>query len=258
VAFVLNADGFRASLPWHLLLLTNVYFVVEPGHGPWPVSQFWIFSILAQFYLVWPLVMLGLPARWRLWVTLLAILAISLVRVFADSIPISTAWADWALAIDPILAGAAACQLQQSALFRKILCDRGLAELSVLALALPLMLGPDFAATETYRLLGDAAMAVLVTGAFHGFSGSIGAVLQSAPARFLGRISFAAYAYYMLVWYILGTLNPALFSKGPATFAVLAVTTLCLATLSWYAMEAPMNRLKRFFPVVEPVPPAQP
>jgi peptidoglycan/LPS O-acetylase OafA/YrhL len=60
---ITDAGGIRASAPWHIFNLTNVWFVKIDDWSPWMIAHFWSLSIEEQFYLVWPWVILLLPLR---------------------------------------------------------------------------------------------------------------------------------------------------------------------------------------------------
>ncbi len=92
----------------------------------------------------------------------------------------------------------------------------------------------------------------LVSKASEGFTGSVAVLLNSSPLRNLGRISYGIYLYHLpavvLVEKSLKQLGFTLPSIGPRRFALAGAVTLALAALSWHFLEAPINRLKRFFP----------
>jgi peptidoglycan/LPS O-acetylase OafA/YrhL len=103
------------------------------------------------------------------------------------------------------------------------------------------------------------ALCAIVVGAFHGYSGPVGALLESPPARFLSKISYGVYIYHLMVWWLVVQWFPELFHKNFTTFAVVSSLTIIVATASWYLIEEPVSRLKRLFPATGRAPalPAQ-
>lgn len=249
VAFALDADDFRDSAIWHLLPTSNIYFALSQSFKPWVVAHLWSLNLLEQFYVAWPLLILYFSQKTLHVVVVLGIAALIFLRVNADVLGIDFWWMSYVLAMDPILMGALAYLLQRHAPAREAMTSWPILALAVLVLVSPLLLWEGFGRSDSYRIFAQPACAVLVVGAFQGFGGPIGWALQSPPARFLARISFGVYVYHMIVWHVAGQFFPTLFQRGPLTFAVMSSLTIAVSLVSWYAIEAPIGRLKRFFPV---------
>ena len=80
-----------------------------------------------------------------------------------------------------------------------------------------------------------------------GFSGPVGWFLSSRPAVYLGKISYGVYIIHAFVPSLLGLINvnPGNLPQGiGAWFWVLIITTISIASVSWYVLERPANRLK--------------
>ncbi len=254
-AWAIDADDFRASAMWHLLPTSNIYFALHETFKPWVVAHLWSLNVLEQFYLTWPLIILYLSQGALHVVVVLGIAALTFVRVYAETLGIGGWWIDMVFSFDPILMGALAYLVQCHLPARVVLTSRPILALSAVVLVSPLFLWPDFGHSVSYRFFAQAAVAVFVVGAFQGFGGPLGWVLQSPPARFLAKISYGVYVYHLLAWYAVVQFYPQMFDHSPLTFGVMTCVTVALATLSWYAIEAPVGRLKRFFPVrMDPVP----
>ncbi len=56
-----DIDGFRERARWHILPLSNFSFAHFGDVRPFVTGQLWSLSLLEQFYLFWPLVLLFLP-----------------------------------------------------------------------------------------------------------------------------------------------------------------------------------------------------
>ena len=249
VAWALNADGFRASAAWHFMPTSNIYFALTQDWHPWVVAHLWSLNVLEQFYVAWPLVILFLTEK-TLHVVVVAGLAV-LVFLHANVGPLGIDgwWLMLVFAFDPILTGALAYLLQRHPPVRQVMTSPFALALALTVLASPLLLWESFGHSASYRFFAQPAVAVLVVGAFQGYRGPIGWLLQSPPAQFLAMISFGVYVYHMMVLYLVAEAFPVFYTKGPLTFAVLSAVTIAVATVSWYVMEAPIGRLKDTFPV---------
>ena len=248
-AWALNADGFRASAAWHFLPTSNLYFALHKQMHPWVVGHLWSLNVLEQFYLAWPLVILLLSQRTLHVVVVLGLAALVFVHANPEPLGINGWWLFLVLSFDPILTGALAYLLQRHQPVREVITSPLALALAAAVLASPLALWHGFGNSETYRFFAQPAVAVVVVGAYQGYRGPIGWLLQSPPAQFLAMISYGVYVYHLMVWYSVVQVYPALFHKGPLTFAVIGALTIALATVSWYALEAPIGRLKDAFPV---------
>lgn len=249
VAWSLDADDFRASAGWHLLPTSNLYFSVNQTTRPWVVGHLWSLNLLEQFYLIWPLVILFLSEKTLHVIVVLGIAALVFVRSNAAMLGVDGWWLFFVFSFDPILMGALAYLVQRHRPAREVLTGRFMIGLAMMVLVSPLLAWEGFGHSKSYHFYAQPALAVLVLGAYQGYIGPVGWLLQSPPARFLAQISYGVYVYHLLAWYAVVQVYPGMFVKGPLTFAVMTAITICLATVSWYAVEAPIGRLKRHFPV---------
>jgi peptidoglycan/LPS O-acetylase OafA/YrhL len=62
LALALGISAAREGAAWHLLYLSNVYFVL--GGPDATIGHFWSLAVEEQFYLFWPMVVLFAPRRW--------------------------------------------------------------------------------------------------------------------------------------------------------------------------------------------------
>lgn len=258
VAWALNADGFRASAVWHFLPTSNIYFALTQEWHPWVVAHLWSLNVLEQFYLAWPLVILFLSEKILHVVVVGGLAVLVFVHANASHLAIGGWWLVLVFAFDPILTGALAYLLQRHPPVRQVMTSPFAVAVAAAVLASPLALWDGFGHSDSYRFFAQPAVAILVVGAFQGYRGPIGWLLQSPPAQFLAMISFGVYVYHMMVWYVMAQAFPVFYTKGPLTFAVLSGVTIAVATVSWYVMEAPIGRLKHAFPVRRTGPMAAP
>lgn len=230
VAFLLVclALGLLAEQGWYWSYLVNVWLTLHGWQdGP---THLWSLAVEEQFYLAWPLAVWLLPPRTLPRVALGAIVVAELCRV-ALIVVHAPPQANYLLLptrMDTLAVGAyLAC------------VARGTARIPrwpvVAAAVVALLAARGLAHAWDYerpamQLLGYPAIAVL--------SGALvwnNRWFANPVLRFFGRYSYGMYVWH---WLVLRYVHGAL----PA----LAVTT-AVALLSWYALEQPVLRLKRFF-----------
>ena len=246
---------------------TDYFAATEP---PSMVQHFWSLSVEEQFYLFWPALILlafafpvsggrhrarlragGRPRTVALWVVLGAVTAASFawsLHATASS-PVtayfSTFTRAWELGVGALLAVSATQLDRLPALLRAALAWSGLA----------VVLGSAFVVDDATPFPGSAAALpvlgtalVLAWGAAPGGPGTRWA-LGSAPAGFLGAISYSLYLWH---WPVLITAGTLLTPASPIYYAVTIGASLALATVSYYCVEQPVlhtNWLLRNRPV---------
>ncbi|HKY15419.1 MAG TPA: acyltransferase, partial [Microthrixaceae bacterium] len=251
---------------------------------PSPLLHTWSLAVEEQYYLVWPLVALlviriGRPVwvdaadrrrqRWErsahrrlgtvaaigagLSVTAMAVL--SLRGASIDRIYLGTDTRVYALLIGSWLAVRRWGRWGEPSDGRRRPASRaldlaGFAGLAFVALFTARHWDDDLLNRGGYFLLTMAAAAAVAAATQPG-RGLTTAVLDVAPLRWLGRISYGAYLWH---WPIFVYLSPRRFDIGfwPLTILRLAVTLL-FATLSLRLIERPMRQLPRMPRWVLPV-----
>jgi peptidoglycan/LPS O-acetylase OafA/YrhL len=106
-----------------------------------------------------------------------------------------------------------------------------------------------------YGVLYDSGWALIfyrvVQGAWNGFAGPVGALLEWRPLTYLGEISYGLYVYHAfapsLVLWTFRTLGVASPKSPPVKFLLFTGVTIVLAAASWHLLEKPLNDLKRHF-----------
>ena len=271
VCLVLAVQPAREVWPWLFTYTTNILIWQEQEFTP-NLGHFWTLAVEEQFYLLWPLVVLFAPRR-RLPGVLLAVIASALAyRLYASyAYPVDVAVGGSTtltlifgvvdcLAIGALLAlcrdaGAGPGLLRVLAGLRRWALPAGLVLYVGGALAL-VHLNPGSHIGVTLGPLGEALMFCwLIDRASRGIGGVAGRVLELRPLVYLGTISYGIYIFHKLVPLLLedvaGGLGVGYHHRGVVHFAAAAVVTVATAALSWHAFEAPLNGLKRRFPMPE-------
>jgi peptidoglycan/LPS O-acetylase OafA/YrhL len=92
----------------------------------------------------------------------------------------------------------------------------------------------------------------LIGSAFVGFTGRTQAVLEFPAMLYLGRISYGLYVLHdfaaIPVRLIADGLGVSGLKSGLPGFVLMSIVTVVGASLSWYCLEAPLNRLKKRYP----------
>jgi peptidoglycan/LPS O-acetylase OafA/YrhL len=229
---------------------------------PYGFGHFWSLAIEEQFYLVWPLVVLGLAPRGLFRVCLWIAAGALLLRcaLVAYGVTPWTLYVNTACRMDALaLGGAGACLLRMPKLrdaVRARVDLLGVVALAVFLVGIPLthLYDRDRVSGETlgYTLLAFSSATFVSWAAMS--EARAAAVLAWAPLRSLGKYSYAMYVFHNLIHKLLG--EPwltASFGKEPPlpvifgyALGVLLVSYL-LACLSWHVLEQPFLRLKRRF-----------
>jgi peptidoglycan/LPS O-acetylase OafA/YrhL len=222
--------------------------------APSPLQHTWSLAIEEQFYLVWPLVFVGLLAWWGRR-TPAAVLVVSLVGAAASTIVM-------ALLFDPdnqsrvyygtdtraaaIFVGAAlaAALVHRGAVVsrggRRALEVAGFAGIAVLAFAWTTVTGRTaFLYHGGLLLFGVAAVAV-IAAAVHPRPGPIARALSWRPLCVLGLVSYGAYLWHWPVFVVVDADRTGL-TGWPLLGGRVAIT-LAIAAVSYHLLEMPIRR----------------
>lgn len=250
LAGILNSDNAL----WHLLYLSNFYFMYEGQLKA--MGHLWSLSVEEQFYLVWPAIILvvtkrGLP------------LAIACCIAGAIVFRVISLWQGWPLAyyvfpiacLDTLGLGALLAWLnwQSSPMFRTSL---RWAQYAGLAAAPVVGFAPEAIFNAIAPLIIGLASTWLIEVAVRGVPDIVGRILAWAPVLYAGRLSYGLYLYHGLASRFVDARFVQMLPDGYYGAMLLAaalkgIVLLLIVTVSWYLFELPINRLKRYFSLVD-------
>lgn len=238
---------------WHNIVAATDYW--DLFTAPSPLQHMWSVAIEEQFYLVWPLVVVGL-LRWRgvgrLASSVLVaagVLSLGSLRLMvalhdpgdrsrvyfgtdtrASAILLGVGLAAWLVVRGPA----------RSALGRWATQAAGIAGAGVLAFAWAQVDGrSEWLYHGGLFALGLAAVAVIAAIATSG-SGPLARLLGLAPLRWLGLVSYGVYLWHWPVYLVLDQGRTGL--DGWRLLVLRVGATLVVATVSYLAVEQPIRR----------------
>jgi peptidoglycan/LPS O-acetylase OafA/YrhL len=88
----------------------------------------------------------------------------------------------------------------------------------------------------------------LVARAGQGFGGIVGRFLACKPLVYVGSISYGLYVYHAAIPGFLGRWDLPWPDRSLGRLALVVVLSIAIASFSWFAMERPLNNLKKYFP----------
>ena len=258
LAALVNIYPVRQTLWWQIVYLTNLYQVVHHASAATVTSPYWSLSVEEQFYLVWPCLLLFLPRRYLLNTMIVTVCIGPLFRLFGyhlqiysfGSLPFSCMDA---LGIGAILAYCQDKELGSPAAVVRF--TRLLMWLGPIPFAALLVAKAASVSVPGMPVIADLAAALtfgwVVSRAAASFHGPVGRVLELAPIRYVGRISYGIYIlhgfmphalFHLLQWSHL-SLEDASFTR----FVLLIGMSVGAASLSFRFFENPINAYKRYF-----------
>lgn len=252
------------NLGWHLTYTGNIamtYFNARLAQA----THLWSLCVEEQFYLLWPVVVLfASPRR-------LPLLAAGMVlfsfgyeivgalqgRSFEETHLVLQGCMD-ALGLGALLAMCVHRDGQKGSSASRLSFGAALvgAPLFFFAQGFRYQVGLQAADHLFYRIPGDLGLAFislsLVYLSISTAPSPIRRFLQLGPIRFVGRISYGIYLYHLFLIAIGREVSrryglPEL-ERGLSMFVLYGAISMLLATISWYFIEAPINRQKQHFP----------
>jgi peptidoglycan/LPS O-acetylase OafA/YrhL len=268
IAWYGNVLGARPGMVWHASYLSNVYFFLEnaeqPGRWGGHLAHLWSLAVEEQFYIGWPWVILFAPRRWLPGIALSMVAVGPIFRLVVTSITgndlasiLPFGCVD-SLGLGAYLAMSVDPEFESHPQVRPV----GASALQIGALLFIAHQAAGYTGgLELFRIVSfDLAVALaavwLVARAARGIGGLAGRILEFAPLRYLGTISYGIYVYHLMLPDLLRRVArrmgyPELLTPlGDQTVWYLLVwsaASVAVAAISWHCFEGPINRLKDRF-----------
>jgi peptidoglycan/LPS O-acetylase OafA/YrhL len=255
------AVGSRMGSPLELVSLasywSNYFYSYWGASSPPALRVFWSLCVEEHFYLVWPLFLVAIRnPRWRVLTAVVACLGFLLLRMTSNS-PLGAVQALSHFRMDSILWGALGALA-----FREVTCGsrvmRRLRLVGLLLLVLTMFLtgylsaAPGREAHATGLTVIAIAYTMLVVEVAASPRSILTRILETAPLRRLGKVSYGMYLLHLQVlFFVISVLAEHRIVASRASFLlVLGMTTLVtyiVAATMYRFYEAPFLALKARF-----------
>jgi peptidoglycan/LPS O-acetylase OafA/YrhL len=277
ILFVLNETPVRETFGWLALYASNLYIATKQT---WmgTVDHLWSLAVEEQVYLFMPLLLFLLPKRWVPLTALLMLVGSVGLRygLMRTGQPWFIGYVLMPTCLDAFGLGLlmAYLWLYQRTWFERLFSNSAGVVLGIL-LFIGCIVGQRWltaatGATDPHnifshvweRLAASILGFFLIGRAIVGFKGPAKWVLENPASQYLGQISYGIYLFHNFVfnvyhtpathfvprlWRKLVSWMPFLDTTYAFQFAYFAAITITLASISWYLIEKPINRLKDKF-----------
>jgi peptidoglycan/LPS O-acetylase OafA/YrhL len=256
---VVTLLGFLGVIPLYLgavmralLFVRNYTFIDYSNPGSWFTAHFWSLSVEEHFYLIWPSIFILAGLKRARWIApALAVATVLwrsidgkydlIVRLFHAPF-LKDSWGRTDYVADVLLWGCALAIWFGPKPWKSPL-PRNSATLVCLA-----MIWFEYASLFTHhsyfshaRSLVNLFMALLVGVTVTTPRSLLGRVLESAPLRYIGRLSYSLYLWQQLFFHV--DRAPLWFQRFPLS----VVLIFACAAFSYYLVERPTVRLGHRF-----------
>jgi peptidoglycan/LPS O-acetylase OafA/YrhL len=239
--------GYMAN--WRAVYAHGDYWAIF--RAPSPLNHTWSLAIEEQFYLIWPLVIVGLLAWWKratpkaVLVTSLVLAAISGAAMIAFYDPLDTnrSYYGTDTRAAAILLGAALAAwlaIRGPTRHRRALEAVGFGGAVVLAVTWTHLDGQSAGLYRGGFLVCGLAATAVIAAAVHPERGPVSRVLSWRPLCGLGLISYGVYLYHWPIDIVLDRERVGL--GGWPLFLVQTAVTLVVAFASYRIVEMPIRR----------------
>ena len=251
----IRGDGIATLLEvanWRTILTGGDYWAAQLR--PSPLRHTWSLSIEEQLYLIWPLIVAFVAARWRQARAVLLVAAALAAASMAAMVGLELLGASRGrlyygtdTRASAVLLGAALAAARVVLGPERWATTRSARHAAGVVAGLALVAGwvlLDGSSSAPYRgllpLAGVAGAVVVASVADRRHPGPIGVVAAFAPLAALGRISYGAYLYHWPLYLVLDEARTGL--DGWALTAVRIGATIALAAASYHLIEAPIRQ----------------
>ncbi len=240
---------------WHQIADGGSYFVQVSA--PSPLLHTWTLAIEEQFYLIWPLVVLGVLKLWRsrrvlLGVAVLGALASAsamalLFRVGVDSDPTRLYFGTDTRAQDVLIGAAIGILLSGRSPASGRRARLGFSSMAIVGAIVFVWVWSRVDGTSSfpYRggfFLADITVALVICGVTMAPTGLPARALSFGPLRFVGLVSYGLYLWHWPVDLVLNHARTGL--ENYSLFALRSVVAFGFAVASYYVVELPVRQMK--------------
>jgi len=232
------------SAPWwsYLIFLQN-FLVPIPTMATGALGVTWSLAVEEQFYMVWPLVV-RCCSEARLRQIAIAVICISPLLRFYSNLHQVNIYSNTFCRLDGLMAGALLATVVRSANFQPgAFLTRAWITLLVSA-PLALTLETFHARWIVFSFTALASVSLVYLGLFSPQKW-LQTILTSRFLMYTGTISYGIYLLEKVPPDAMKSFH--LDQYGFLALPITAAATFALATLSWYLLEKPFLRLKRYF-----------
>jgi peptidoglycan/LPS O-acetylase OafA/YrhL len=246
---ILSTFGYVTN--WRLVFSGQGYF--DHFVAPSPLRHAWSLAIEEQFYLVWPLVVLGLTrwlrVSWRTMAMLFGGLAIASavwMAILFTSEGVNRAYYGTDARAQALLIGAVLGVVYVSVgTASRAVTQRALSVAALVAVGVSAWLWTTAGDSATWLYQGGYFLAALAVAAViariaQPHPGLLGAALALAPLRWIGLISYGLYLWHWPIYVALTTDRVGL--DGTPLLLLRLAVTFAAATASYYLVEVPVRR----------------
>ena len=241
--------GYVAN--WRAVFAQQDYWALF--RTPSPLQHTWSLAIEEQFYLVWPLVFVGLLAWWKraapkaVLVTALVLAGVSgvLTSVFWDPLDPSRSYYGTDTRAAAVLLGAALASALaiwgpvRGRVGRTVLEAIGFAGVATLAVAWTSLDGQSSGLYHGGLFLCGIAATAVIAASVHPTSGLISRALSFRPICLLGLISYGVYLWHWPVYIVFD--DQRLGIEGWTLLAARFAITIAIAIASYRLLEQPIR-----------------
>ncbi len=269
MSFSIEGLDLRLHPGYYFGYMYNVWIFITHGWGPYAV-HLWTLAVEEQFYIIWPWIVLFIPTRLLPRVFALMVLGGVVFRVsflfFAPQVPQFPMLVQMPACMDAFAAGALLAYYhflgyeQNSWLKRASLFAIPFWILLIMTHHHRMFIGLD-------RLFIAFFSLTLIDIANRGYKGFLKLFLENSIVQYLSKISYGIYLYHLIAalffWKFFDLIQRKMMGEGYdlsaagkfiaspyISFWIYFAISIACASISWYCLERPFNKLKRLFEYV--------
>jgi peptidoglycan/LPS O-acetylase OafA/YrhL len=254
---VFEGGPVRSTWMWHVSYMSNILFALRDQRW-FHVALLWSLSVEEQFYFVWPILIFSI-SRSRLFRACYVAIAMGVLwRTMAWMLDFHATAAD-VLPFNALttfgMGALLAVSISSSSSIgveRLKRIGRGVGLWAFVGLLALSAFKPGTGLQFVFLDVASASVfAWIILGAANGIGGFVGKTLSAPPIVYVGKISYGIYLYHIIVpdfvrW-AFRSVGLRLPGSSVIQFVIFTLSTIAAASVSWFLMERPIARLRRYF-----------